>query len=515
MEDEDWDETILGPKDEDRFVQSTPDPPLESNPRLREQSSGAVGPPSSMFKQSIPSSRPAPLEPEAAEPPGLSSRRISGRFERESVEVELLPDQRIRQEALRMLEVADDHLADSSYSVYRTSTGGFSAAPRTAGEKRTPSALSGFSFTTARKNLAKPFRYDDEDTEAPAPRKENYDHADDDVLDVAIMENRSASSRPVDDSRNWSSRYSIDTTLLALSGGSVSSSKFMDKTDKEYSDTRRSSQNVNFSSPSEAESPRIFGSGFSFRKSNVFGKQNVTVKNEPNLNTAWKDKKTEEEAVTPARSWQEQFQQQRRHRRYIFTGLAIVLLLIIIIFSVVGTRDNRSEPAASSPPPDIQEPTTAEDPSVTFYITSDVPLTPAREQAFKDDLQSMSKVASFFVHLGDIQVADYTRCVSDRYSKVSGILRTSPLPVFIVPGEEDWANCPNQEEAWGHWVETFMEYEKKFNSEFDVLHYDELPENFAFVEKNVLFVGVHETNGRIDDLTELNNRNLNNINCRC
>lgn len=146
------DESMLGPKDEGRAVQSSADPPSDSAPRfMRERSSGSAGPPRSMFKQSIPSSRPAPLEPEASERPSFSSRRISGRFERETFENEELPDERIRQEALRMLEVADDHLADSSYSVYRTSTGGYTAAPRAPKEKHTPSALSGFSLATARK----------------------------------------------------------------------------------------------------------------------------------------------------------------------------------------------------------------------------------------------------------------------------------------------------------------------------------------------------------------------------
>ena len=36
-------------------------------------------------------------------------------------------------------------------------------------------------------------------------------------------------------------------------------------------------------------------------------------------------------------------------------------------------------------------------------------------------------------------------------------------------------------------------------------------ENFAFVERQILFIGVHETNGRIDDAQELNQRNARNV----
>ena len=36
-------------------------------------------------------------------------------------------------------------------------------------------------------------------------------------------------------------------------------------------------------------------------------------------------------------------------------------------------------------------------------------------------------------------------------------------------------------------------------------------ENFAFVDREVLFIGVHEVNGRIDDLDEVQSRNANNV----
>lgn len=38
-----------------------------------------------------------------------------------------------------------------------------------------------------------------------------------------------------------------------------------------------------------------------------------------------------------------------------------------------------------------------------------------------------------------------------------------------------------------------------------------MPENFAFVQRDILFVGVHETDGRIDDVQELHSRNAANV----
>lgn len=37
------------------------------------------------------------------------------------------------------------------------------------------------------------------------------------------------------------------------------------------------------------------------------------------------------------------------------------------------------------------------------------------------------------------------------------------------------------------------------------------PENFAFIDRDVLFVSVHETNGRIDELAEVKHRNKANV----
>uniref|UniRef100_A0A7S2YP96 Calcineurin-like phosphoesterase domain-containing protein n=1 Tax=Entomoneis paludosa TaxID=265537 RepID=A0A7S2YP96_9STRA len=417
---------------------------------------------------------------------------------------------RIRQEALRMLEVADDQLHDGAYSVYRTKTGGFAAEPKRdpVEQKRVPAALSGLSFASSRTNVAKPFRDDPyADTEAPVPTtQESYEYGDESaVVDVARMENRSAASRAEDKSSSWSSRYSIDNTLLALSGGSVtssvSSSKLLDKMDK---DNRRSARNIFGSSPQETRAPQVFGSGFSFRQKNVFGQQDAAAKNEKNLKAAWDTSAPDDDATAPARSWQEQFQHKRRQRRNILIGVAgLVVVLIIVALSVNQTNSSKSQAVISDTPGD--------DDSITFYITSDVPLHSVRDNAFKNELSRMSKVADFMVHLGNVQLAQNTQCEPERYEEVATILKASPVPVFVIPGEEDWANCPNQDDGWDNWVDNFWQFEDNFKNNFDLNHMPNQQENFGFLEKGVLFVGVHETNGRIDDFLELKFRNRKNV----
>eukprot|EP00523_Entomoneis_sp_CCMP467_P010287 CAMPEP_0168739296 /NCGR_PEP_ID=MMETSP0724-20121128/11382_1 /TAXON_ID=265536 /ORGANISM="Amphiprora sp., Strain CCMP467" /LENGTH=612 /DNA_ID=CAMNT_0008786679 /DNA_START=63 /DNA_END=1901 /DNA_ORIENTATION=- len=509
MEDEDFDELSMGPKDTDlKSVLQSGDTGSNPNPTLlRKSSSSSAGPPRSMFNTTRPISPPA---------------RGTGRFndDEQPPAIATSPSQsvesrRIRQEALKMLEVSDDQLDEGAYSVYRTKTGGFTAEARKEGGepgKRLPAALSGMNFAASRKNVARPFRDDPyADTEAPAPTsQESYEYGEDDraVVDMTQLENRASSSRAGDNkASSWSSRYSIDNTMLALSGGSVSSSKLLDRMDK---DSRRSAGNLFSSSPSETRAPKIFGSGYSFRKNNVFGKQNVTAKqetNEQDIRSIYKDSTIEPVApASPARSWQEQFQTRRRQRRNIFIAAGAVVIVFLILVVSVTHHDRNSTPNGA-----VIDDAGLDANSLTFYVTSDVPLHSVRDTAFHNDLSRMSNTAKFLVHLGDMQLAQNTQCKPQRYSEVAALLRRSPLPVFVVPGEEDWANCPDQNEGWENWSNNFWQFDKQYPTDFDVYRMQDQGENFAFLLDGVLFVGVHETNGRIDHPLELENRNNRNV----
>jgi hypothetical protein len=149
--------------------------------------------------------------------------------------------------------------------------------------------------------------------------------------------------------------------------------------------------------------------------------------------------------------------------------------------------------------------------SLTFYVTSDVPFDTAGELQLMKNLEDISMVADFIVHLGNIQNASTTGCNPHRYGEVAEILEDSPLTVFMVPGEEDWCNCPDQDEAWDAWYENFVSFDEKFEQDFGVTRQYDYQENFAFHDSGVLFVAVHEVNGRLYDPEELRLRNQANL----
>lgn len=422
------------------------------------------------------------------------------------------PDQ-IRQEALMMLEVCDDQLSSSAYSVHRTVTGGYSASHRSLGsQKRVPTALSGLSFAAAGKTKRASYFDNVNDMAQPSNyARDDYEYGDEDLVDVIAMENRSSASRPATESKssstsnNWSSRYSVDNTLLALSGGSVSSSKFLDKLDKEHSRERASARNLFASSPHETRDAQIFGSGFSFRQKYVFGKQNVTV-GQPNLQSVYIDERSSLPPASPRKSWQDQVARKRRERRWFAMLVGALLVIAITVASVLGMRKRQAIWNSQAGP--IPEG------AVAFYVTSDVPYTEADEEKMVHDLEVLKNSDSetkFLVHLGNIQKASVTLCQPSRYHDVALMLSNSPVPTFVLPGEEDWVNCADQNRAWKAWVSSFFMFDKQYSYDFEVARQIDRMENFAFVESGVLFIGVHVVGGRRYSDSEIVQRNAMNL----
>lgn len=493
---DDHHDELMGPRPGQDLRQSVFQGEPKATPdTARRTASKSSGPPPTLF-HSMPDrwAQDAVEDHNEAQARQTTSRKapsIMGFDEEDSVPVES-SDSRIRQDALRMLEVADS----GNYSVHRTVSGGFMASPRAMGDKkRVPTALAGLGtfVKTARASKPRtvtPAVYRDE------PTNEDYEYGE------GIDDARFAASQAKEDTgsstSNWSSRYSVDDTLMAMAGGATkkSNTSFLDKLDNQNKE-RRSARNMFMGSP--AKDTKVFGTGFSFRQNSVFGKQGVTASE--NLRTVWMDAGA---SNSPARSWQDQLKDTRQQRRkYMITAAFFCAFCVTFVAVLSRHRSNLSSSAAKTGPNGEE--------AITFYVTSDVPSTVEEEDLLANELTTLSTRADFLVHLGNIQDSEVTMCGPDQYAKVADILWESPVPVFVVPGEEDWANCPSQEDAWYYWVDNFLEFDTYFDKDFPMMRQENYLENFAFVDRGVLFIGIHETNGRIDDWQELQARNLANV----
>lgn len=309
---------------------------------------------------------------------------------------------RIRQEALRMLEVADS----GPYSVHKTVTGGFMAEPRSMGNgRRVPTALAGlgsFAKKAGRpKKMPTPPIYRD----APsATLEEEYVYGGDDYDDSRFAAQQ-AKEETKTSSSSWSSRYSVDDTLWAMSGGTVksppaprkSASSFLDKLDTQ--NERRSARNMFMASP--AQESNIFGAGgFSFRAKNVFGKQGV-VANDNNLRTVWMDAGA---SNSPARSWQDNLKDIRKRRRIYLIVAALLCACLVALVAILGARNKSGDIASSTSKTSPQG-----DEAITFLVTSDIPWNEDEEVQLANELKTISSRAEFLVHLGSVSLKKRNR----------------------------------------------------------------------------------------------------------
>jgi hypothetical protein len=81
----------------------------------------------------------------------------------------------------------------------------------------------------------------------------------------------------------------------------------------------------------------------------------------------------------------------------------------------------------------------------SFTITTtDVPYDDQQAIELGIQMDNIPATADFVVHVGDIRSArDGDRCRVQQYQQVSNLLQQSAVPVFIVPGDNEWNDCPN------------------------------------------------------------------------
>ena len=143
---------------------------------------------------------------------------------------------------------------------------------------------------------------------------------------------------------------------------------------------------------------------------------------------------------------------------------------------------------------------------VTFYATA------GRFQG--DDLNQLEanlpslptdNGKAFMVHLGDWNSPFATNCDPDSYDVVDQTYSGSSVPVYFVPGDNEYNDCPDPTAALDLWYSTLLEYETKYwaPADFPVSRQSpDYPENFAFLHENILFVGINLVGGTIHDANE-------------
>jgi hypothetical protein len=144
---------------------------------------------------------------------------------------------------------------------------------------------------------------------------------------------------------------------------------------------------------------------------------------------------------------------------------------------------------------------------VTFSAMGDVPYTVEEESLLRRQIRSIPRASEFVIHVGDIQArVKEGNCGEEQFRKVAKILSRSPRPLFIIPGDNEYNDCPNPDEAWSFWVKHFMRFDQRWPHHFRIFRQLEREENFAFLHNGVLFIAIHILSGRVHDPQEWKNR---------
>lgn len=147
---------------------------------------------------------------------------------------------------------------------------------------------------------------------------------------------------------------------------------------------------------------------------------------------------------------------------------------------------------------------------IVFSAMGDIPYTPEEYPLLKQQLDELPRESEFVVHVGDIKPGK-DPCIEATYQDVAAILAKSPCPLLIIPGDNEWNDCTNPDEAWPLWTKHFKRFEEKWKYDLRINRQEKRDENFAFVRSDVLFIGINIVGGRVHDANEWAQRHAENL----
>jgi hypothetical protein len=396
----------------------------------------------------------------------------------------------VRAEALKVLEMAGDA------AMPRRSQ---NVDPEPA--KRLPTRMSGISFTNKKSSSSRLSNNSDV--------RYTIDDADSDDNSVENIQIKNADESPPK-AKSWSSRYQVSQNIMDFTAGHyidtvISENRsFRDKVRTEKSPAK-------LFNPSQQRSKhslsKIFGSGINFSTKSIFAKRDAVDPMNVNLKSLWMDVDLQSNGNSLSlppflqRNREPLTQEQALKRRRIWIGIIVVLAIILIVSSILGSKTSKN--GSASPMVDST--------SAKFYVTADVPYDSSQESKIIRDIETIPSDADFVVHLGNIQDASVTLCPQQAYISANAILGKCASPVFVLPGPNDWTNCPRPDTSLRDWQNYLGNFERNFVHSFGVSHQLGNEENFSFIVKNVLVIGLHLVGGRRHDKEEWRIRHAKNV----
>jgi hypothetical protein len=414
---------------------------------------------------------------------------------------------RVRNQAMKMLRIADslDSNSGSSASptrgadnkvtgLFRTATGGLSMRQLEDDEvsflkkKRTNASLAGIErYGKESVPRVNSIKSGDEDDLPYSQHSANDEYADEETPNTS----RSSS---------WSSRYSVERQLMAITGG-LDSTRILNKMDN-LNMSRQKTKSARGMYRSSAAA--MDGSGeeygdytktYSTTGGGIGGVWNYI------RGTLWSDlTEMNYDGTTQSLVRREK---RKVKRRRIMMGL-VGLVALCITIGVLVVKGN--------PKPSFARSTAQGAETVNFYVLSDEPYDLSNIRQLTRELENLPSDAEFLIHLGNANGDSQSRCQEYGYERAASILKESPVPTFVIPGDRDWVRCSKPTRALEWWSQNLGMFDTKFeeSKKFNVAHQQGGEENFAFLHKGVLFLSVHivDTETNASEWTSRHERNV-------
>ena len=148
--------------------------------------------------------------------------------------------------------------------------------------------------------------------------------------------------------------------------------------------------------------------------------------------------------------------------------------------------------------------------TISFWTIADTPYSGSQAAALSEYFTVIPQEAEFVIHLGDIK-SGTSSCTLDVYQNVSSLLQGSSVPVFIIPGDNEYNDCSNPDAAFANWQTEFSFFDQNWTHDFQVSYQTIREENFAFVFNGTLFIGINLVGGTIHDAQEWADRSADDL----
>ncbi|MEQ1826823.1 MAG: hypothetical protein ABL921_12790 [Pirellula sp.] len=147
---------------------------------------------------------------------------------------------------------------------------------------------------------------------------------------------------------------------------------------------------------------------------------------------------------------------------------------------------------------------TAQSQELHFSATGCGPYAPDEEPLMIRHMELVNRDgrSEFLVHLGDVVSGSKRRWPESQYITAANILKKSKKPTFVVLGDNEWNDLENPAEGLDFWNRHFRDFERHFPQVATVEKQTQRPENFAFVSKGVLILGLNIVGGKVHDKSE-------------